>query len=115
MTKAILIFLAGIVMASSGQLLLKRGALRGRERWLLASFFDPFSIAGYTLMLLSTVTSTIALKTLPLHVTVSLAPLGFVVVTVLSVAVLGEKMRRHHLWGMLMILAGIIIFNLGSL
>ncbi len=101
-------------MASSGQLLLKRGALRGRERWLLASFFDPFSIAGYTLMLSSTVTSTIALKTLPLHVTVSLAPVGFLIVTVLSVTILRERMRRHHVFGMLLILAGIVIFNLGS-
>lgn len=102
-------------MASSGQLFLKRGAQRGRHRSLLTSFFDPFLVAGYSLMLVSTVTSTIAMKVLPLHITVSLAPLGFVVVTILSVTILREKMRRHHVWGMLVILAGIAIFNLGLL
>lgn len=115
MNTAVLTFLAGVVMASAGQLLLKRGALRGRHRSLVTSFFDPFLIAGYILMLASTVLSTIALKILPLHVTVSLAPLGFVVVTILSVLILHERMRRHHVWGMMLILAGIVIFNLGSL
>ncbi len=66
------------------------------------------------LMLGSTVTSTIALKTLPLHLTVALLPLGYIVVALLSVTVLHERVRRHHVWGMLMILAGIIIFNLGA-
>lgn len=94
---------------------MKKGALRGRGGSLAGSFLDPFTIAGYVLMLGSTVTSTIALKHLPLHLAVSLLPLGYVVVVVLSVAVLGERMRRHHVWGMLTILAGIIIFNLGAL
>lgn len=114
MTAAV-IFLAGVVMASTGQLLLKKGALHGQVGSLSGSFTNPVTIAGYILMLASTVTSTIALKTLPLHTTVSLAPLGFLVVTILSVTILHERMRPHHVWGMLMILAGIAIFNLGSL
>jgi len=112
LTAAVALFLAGVAMASTGQILMKKGALRGRNRSVIGSFFDPFTIAGYVLMLASTVTSTIALKTLPLHLTVSLLPLGYVVVVALSVAVLGEKMKRHHIWGMAMILAGVIIFNM---
>ncbi len=108
-------FLAGVVMASTGQLFMKTGALRGRDRPLLRSFLDPFTIAGYTLMLVTTVVSTIALKILPLHLTVALLPLGYIVVVFLSVTVLREKMRRHHIWGMLVILAGVIVFNLGTL
>ena len=37
------------------------------------------------------------------------------VATFLSVTVLSERMRRHHVWGMLIILAGIALFNLGAL
>ncbi len=114
MTGSVAIFLSGVVLASTGQLLLKKGALRGRDRSLIGSFLDPFAIGGYVLMLVSTVTSTIALKTMPLRLTVSLLPLGYLVVVFLSVAVLRERMRRHHVWGMLLILAGILIFNLGS-
>jgi multidrug transporter EmrE-like cation transporter len=114
LTAAVAIFLAGVVVASTGQLLMKKGALRGRGRSIIGSFLDPFTIAGYALMLTSTITSTIALKTLPLHLTVSLLPLGYAVVVALSVAILGERMKRHHIWGMLMILAGVVIFNLGG-
>jgi multidrug transporter EmrE-like cation transporter len=111
MTTAIAIFLAGVVMAASGQVLIKKGATRTHS--LIGSFFDPFVAAGYVLMLASTVATTISLKTMPLKITVSLQPLGFVLVVFLSVAFLREQIRRHHLWGMLLILAGMIIFNLG--
>jgi drug/metabolite transporter (DMT)-like permease len=114
LSAAVVTFLAGVVMASAGQLLMKKGALRGRDSSLFGSFLDPFAIAGYALMLGSTVTSTIALKILPLHLTVSLLPLGYVVVVLLSVTVLRERMRRHHIWGMLVILVGIVVFNLGG-
>jgi drug/metabolite transporter (DMT)-like permease len=112
--RAVGIFIAGVIMASIGQVLIKKGASRGKERPVIRSFFDPFVIAGYMLMLASTVTSTIALKVLPLKTTVSLLPLGYIVVVFLSIAVLRERMRRHHVWGMLIILAGIVIFNLGT-
>jgi multidrug transporter EmrE-like cation transporter len=114
-TEAVALFLAGVVTASIGQVVMKKGALRGRDRSALRSFLDPYVVASYMLMLVSTVTSTIALKVLPLHLTVALLPLGYVVVMLLSVAVLSERMRRHHVWGMLTILAGIALFNLGVL
>jgi drug/metabolite transporter (DMT)-like permease len=112
---AVALFLAGVTVASYGQILMKKGALRGRERSVIGSLFDPFTIAGYLLMLASTVTSTIALKTLPLHVTVSLLPLGYIIVVVLSVVILKERMRRHHVWGMVIIAAGVVIFNWGGM
>jgi drug/metabolite transporter (DMT)-like permease len=115
LTGAVALFLTGVVMASSGQVLMKKGALRGKHRSIAVSFINPLTITGYALMLASTVASTISLKTMPLRLTVSLLPLGYLVVVILSVAVLGERMHRHHVWGALMILAGIIIFNLGTL
>lgn len=114
MIRAVAIFVAGVMLASTGQVLMKKGALRGRDTSLLRSFLDPYVIAGYTLMLVSTVTSTIALKVMPLRLAVALLPLGYVFVMLLSVAVLSERMRRHHLWGALVILVGIIVFNLGA-
>jgi drug/metabolite transporter (DMT)-like permease len=112
---AVAVFLAGVVAAAIGQVLMKLGALRGRGRPLLMSFLDPYVASGYALMLLSTVTSTLALRVLPLRVTVSLFPLGFIVVVLLSVVVLHERMRRHHVWGMLIILVGIVVFHLEAL
>src|SRR5205807_1662879 len=105
---------AGVVTAAVGQIAMKQGALRRRDRPVLRSFVDPYLVAGYTLMVVSTVTSTIALKTLPLNRAVALLPLGYIVVVLLSVTVLSERMRRHHVWGMLIILVGIAVFNLGA-
>ena len=115
MSVAIVLFLAAVVMTAFGQLFMKLGALRGRGHSLIRSFTDPFTVLGYAFMLGTTVVSTIALRTLPLHLTVSLLPLSYIVVIVLSVAVLHERMQRHHVGGMLLILIGVIIFNVGSL
>ncbi len=109
------VFLTGVTMASVGQVLLKKGAVRGRRGTILASFLDPYVLAGYTLMLASTITSTIALKVLPLSLTVALQPVGYVLVVLLSVTVLSERMRRRHVLGALVILLGVVIFNLESL
>jgi small multidrug resistance pump len=113
-TAATAIFLAGVLVASTGQILMKKGALRSGSRSLTRSFLDPYLIAGYLLMLVSTITATIALKVLPLRVTVSLLPLGYLNVVLLSVTVLREKMKRHHVLGMLIILIGIVVFHLGT-
>jgi small multidrug resistance pump len=109
---AIALFLSGVLAASVGQVLMKKGALRSRDRSILSSFLDPWVIAGYVLMLGTTVVSTLALRVLPLARIVSLQPLGYVIVVVLSVSVLHERMKRHHVVGMLIILAGIVVFNL---
>jgi multidrug transporter EmrE-like cation transporter len=108
------IFLVGVFLAAAGQVLMKKGASRSRNRRLVASFLDPYTLAGYLLMFTSTITSTIALKVLPLKLTVSLLPLGYVTVVMLSLLVLGERMRRNQFWGMAIILAGIVLFNQGS-
>jgi drug/metabolite transporter (DMT)-like permease len=113
-TAAVAIFLSGVLLASVGQLLMKIAALRGRETSLWRSFLDPYLIAGYVLMLLSTVTSTIALKVLPLRMTAALLPLGYVFVMILSATVLAEPMGRRQVWGALVILAGVVVFNLGA-
>jgi multidrug transporter EmrE-like cation transporter len=113
-TKHLLIFLLGVVLAAVGQVLMKMGASRSKKRGILASFMDRYTMAGYFLMFTSTVTSTIALKVLPLKLTISLLPLGYVLVVLLSLFVLGERLRRNQFWGMLIILVGMVLFNHGS-
>lgn len=114
MTRYVLVFLVGVVLAAIGQLLLKLGAVRGAKRGALGSIFHGYALAGYALMLGSTVTSTLALRVLPLKTTVSLLPLGYIIVVLLSIVVLGEKMSRAQFWGMVIIMAGILVFHLGA-
>jgi len=114
MTMAISIFLAGVLMASIGQVLMKKGALARSQVSVFRSFLDLRIVAGYGLMLASTVTSTIALKSIPLHFTVCLLPLGYVVVVLMSVAILHERMTRRHAWGLVLIVLGVVVFNVGA-
>jgi multidrug transporter EmrE-like cation transporter len=114
-TAYIVVFLVGVLLASIGQVLMKIGATRTLARSVFASLLNPYTVVGYVLMLSSTVTSTVALKVLPLKVTVSLLPLGYIVVVLLSLAILGERMGRRRVWGMVMILIGVVLFNQGAL
>ena len=115
MSGSVAIFLVGVIAASTGQVLMKRAAMEERERSLLRSFLNPWLAAGYLLMLSSTVTSTIALKVLPLRVSVTLLPAGYILVLLLSAVVLRETMKRHHFIGAAIILIGVVVFNLESL
>jgi uncharacterized membrane protein len=111
MTFRLLVFLAGVVFAAIAQVLMKKGAMRRRHDAILSSFVDRYTLAGYALMLSSTVTSTIALRALPLKLTVSLLPLGYVLVVLLSRLFLAEQLRPRQWLGMLILLIGIILFH----
>jgi uncharacterized membrane protein len=44
-----------------------------------------------------------------------LLPLGYIVVVTLAALFLHERIRKHHVWGIATIIAGIVIFQLGAL
>jgi uncharacterized membrane protein len=110
---AIAIFLVGVVAASTGQVLMKKGAMLGAHQAVARSFFNLYTLGGYALMLSSTVTSTIALKLMPLKLTVSLLPVGYILVAVWSSLALGERLSRTQRWGMVVVIAGILLFSRG--
>jgi drug/metabolite transporter (DMT)-like permease len=113
MTQALLIFLTGVAFASVGQVLMKKGALKAQRKGIVGTFFGAYTLSGYALMLGSTITSTAALKVLPLKLTVSLLPLGYLAVALMSIFLIGEKLSRRQWYGMVVLLAGVILFNKG--
>jgi drug/metabolite transporter (DMT)-like permease len=108
------IFVVGVILAAVGQVLMKKGAVRGTRGGIVYSFLDVYTLAGYTLMFTSTITSTVALKVLPLKLTVALLPLGYLIVVLLSVTLLGERLRRTQVLGLAIIVVGIFLFNQGA-
>jgi len=99
------------LLTAIGQLLLKRGARTDRgpvtRLWL-----NRWTAGGYALLFVVTLLALYAYKVLPLRAAVVLAPLSFLLVTVLSVLLFRERLTRIQAIGCALIVAGLILFNL---
>lgn len=108
----ILLMFAAVVVASISQILLKKGA-RQKHESILREYLNPYVIAGYALMIATTVMNIAAYsggveyKNGPVIET-----LGFILVMLLSRVFFQEKITRRKLIGNLLILLGVVIFYL---
>jgi len=109
---AVILAILGIFLTALAQILLKKGAVRARNRHFFLTWFHPFAICGYALLGIVTLCNLAAFRVLPLKTGVILLPWTFVLITVFSRLFLGERMRREQLAAALLILAGLVIFVL---
>jgi len=111
MNKYFLMLIISVVIASVSQIILKVSA-NEKHASLLKEYLNRRVIAGYALMVLSTLLtiygmSGVAFKNAPL-----IESLGYPIVILLSVLFLKEKMTRRRILGTCLILAGVVIFYL---
>jgi len=103
--------LGAVVCSATGQLLLKAGAqhLAGHARldFLLAAARDARVLGGIGAWMASTVCWLFVLRVAPLSRAYGLTSLTYVLVLVGSVLLYGEQVRRPHLVGTLLVVAGI--------
>ena len=111
MNKYVLIFLAGVVVAAFSQIILKMSARRTHTS-VIREYLNLYVIAGYGLMVLSTVLTLLAYRGLDYKNGPVIESLGYILVMFLSRAFFGEKITRHKLLGNLIILVGIFVFYL---
>ena len=108
----ILLMFAAVVVSSTSQILLKKGAQQ-KHASLIREYLNPFVIIGYALMMATTVMNVLAYsggveyKNGPVIET-----LGFILVMVLSRIFFQEKITRRKLIGNLLILLGVVVFYL---
>lgn len=105
------------MFSASGLLMLKMGTVRGLELHISSGKIqltvNTVLLAGMCLYVLSFILSLIAMKAMDLSVFYPIsAGLGYVVVCILSYAVLKEKVSAYQFIGMLLILAGVIFMNI---
>ena len=112
MLKYYLIYISAIIITSISQILLKIGANRGKSKSYLYSFFNFFTIIGYFFLLLSTVFSLYALRVISLKITIVMLPLVYIFVGFLSFVILKEYFSKIKLIGSIIIIIGILIFNI---
>jgi multidrug transporter EmrE-like cation transporter len=109
--RALVLILGAVGTSVAGQLFLKSGAQRlaglGRLEFLLAAFRDARVLAGLAAWTASTICWLYVLRVAPLSRAYGLTSLTYVLILVASIFLFGEQVRRLHVLGTVLIVAGI--------
>lgn len=107
----IAIFLGSVLVASISQIMLKKSADRKYDRWI-DEYLNFRVIFAYGLFFLSSLLTVYAYKFVPLSLGPALEASGYVFVSVMGYFILKEKIGKRKFLGLVVIIAGIVIFNL---
>ncbi len=105
------IFLISVLVSSVSQILLKISAGKTYDSKIKEYLNAPVIIA-YGLFFLSTVVTVLAYKYVDLSLGPVLEATGYIWVTLLGYLILKEKVSRKKLLGLVVIIVGIIVFNI---
>jgi undecaprenyl phosphate-alpha-L-ara4N flippase subunit ArnE len=109
--KTLALILGAVSFSATGQLLLKSGAQRvaglGHLEFLLAAARDMHVVLGLVAWAASTLCWLYVLRAAPLSRAYGLTSLTYVLITVASVYVFGEQIRRAHAVGLVLIIIGV--------
>ena len=109
--RTLALILAAVAFSAVGQLFLKAGAqhLAGVDRsgFLLAAFRDVRVLSGLVSWTASTICWLYVLRVAPLARSYGLTSLTYVIITVASVYLFGEAIRRLHVVGIVLIVIGV--------
>jgi EamA-like transporter family. len=109
----ILIFLCSVFISSISQVLLKSSANR-QYRKGLQEYLNPRVVAAYGMFFVATLVTIVAYRYVPLSMGGILEAAGYIFVAVLSYIFLHEKIGKRKMAGLLIILGGILVFNIGA-
>lgn len=107
----IAIFLLSVFISSISQILLKSSANR-EHKSALREYFNPKVVIAYGMFFAATLITILAYRYVPLSMGGILEASGYIFVAVLSYFFLHERIGKRKFLGLLLILGGIIIFNI---
>jgi len=96
-----------ILLTSVSQMLLKAGSDNANS-----IYFNRFTASGYLIFLIVTIFSILALRGLSLKFYYALTSLNYILVLIFSYIILKEEITKNKIIGIILIVWGIIIFNL---
>lgn len=108
-----LILFLSVFIASIAQIFLKYSANRSYTS-RIREYVNIYVITGYSFMLLSTILTMTALKKVPLSWVPMVESSSYIFVSVLGYWILKERLTKRKIKGLLIILAGIMIFSIGK-
>ena len=109
--KYIIVWIISVLISSVAQVMLKAEADKKHES-RLKEYLNPMVITAYGIFFLSTFLTMYALKYVPLTYSPIIEPLSYIFVPVIGVLVLKEKLSRRRVLGIVIMLAGIVIFSM---
>lgn len=108
---SVCILVVSVLVASVSQILLKISANRTYSS-RIREYLNKFVIVGYGLLFLSTLLTMLALKKVPLSWSPVIESCSYIFVSVMGYFILKERFTRRKLLGLLVIMAGILVFSL---
>jgi multidrug transporter EmrE-like cation transporter len=114
------ILLTSITLGAVGQLMLRQVARVltapsqvGLWRWLISVFTSPTILAAFVLFAVSALLWIAALRETPLTVAYHMVALSYIIIFVGSYFLFAEPITLTKLLGAVLVVAGIIVINLG--
>lgn len=106
-----LILVAGTLISSVSQVMLKKAAMKEYSS-PLREYLNPLVIGAYVLFILSTLMSIWAYRGLPLSMGPVLETSGYLFVTAFGVLLFQEELNRRKILALALIIGGIILSSL---
>ena len=107
----IILALAGQLIASISQMLLKKSS-QTKYPSFIRQYLNLLVIGGYGLLVISMFVAIVCYKHMPYMYVVIIEPVGYILVMFLSRVIFKEKITRNKLFGMAMIIGGLLVFYL---
>lgn len=105
------IFILSTFISSISQIMLKKSAFK-KYNSIVREYLNPIVIIAYGIFLSASLLTIYAYKFVPLSMGPILESTGYIFVSVLSYFFLKERLRKRKLIGMVLILLGILVFNI---
>jgi drug/metabolite transporter (DMT)-like permease len=99
-----------VLLTGVGQLCLNLGS-RTRQG-LVRMYVNPYTLSGYAILFIVTLLSVLALMDMDLKTFSAFMALNYVTITLLSTAVLRETLSKNRMIAIILIVCGVIAFNL---
>ena len=106
-----IIAVISVTIASLSQVLLKMSSMKKYPSFI-REYLNPYVIIGYMMLLGSMMITIYVFKQLPFMSIPIIESLGYVLVLIFGLLFFGEKITKRKLIGMIVIIAGIIIYNI---
>ena len=103
-----LLLLFGVFISSVSQVLLKKAAMEEHGSFI-REYLNPKVVLAYSIFAISTILSILSYRGIPLSMGPLLEATSYIYVTLFGVKVFGETINTKKLYGLLLIITGILI------
>ncbi|MCR5799084.1 MAG: multidrug ABC transporter [Lachnospiraceae bacterium] len=107
----LLLAFIGVIVAAFSQVLLKKGAMRPHISFI-RDYLNAPVICGYGLMFVALLASNLSYRGVNYMAIQVIEAVGYILVPILSCVFFKEKLTKNKIIGIIIILAGVLIFNI---